>query len=55
MKKKAVVVLLASVIIGSMALAGCSGGEEVRSDASAKEDRAKAESETGTYGSGSRR
>ncbi len=48
MKKKAVVVLLASVIIGSMALAGCSGGEEVRSDASAKEDRAKAESETGT-------
>lgn len=48
MKKKVIAVLLTGVIIGSMALAGCSGGEEVRSDASAKEDRAKAESETGT-------
>lgn len=48
MKKKVIAVLLTGVIIGSTALAGCSGGEEVRSDASAKEDRAKAESETGT-------
>ncbi len=48
MKKKVIAVLLTGVIIGSTALAGCSGGEEVWSDASAKEDRAKAESETGT-------
>lgn len=48
MKKKVAAVLLTGVIIGSMALAGCSGGDEAPADAPAKEEEAKTDNETGT-------
>lgn len=48
MKKKVVAVLLTGVIIGSVALTGCSGGDEAPTDAPAKEEEAKTESETGS-------
>lgn len=48
MKKKVAAVLLTGVIIGSMALAGCSGGDEAPADAPAKEEEAKKDIETGT-------
>lgn len=48
MRKKVTAVLLTGVIIGSMALAGCSGGDEAPADAPAKEEEAKTDNETGT-------
>lgn len=48
MKKKVAAVLLTGVIIGSMALAGCSGGDEAPAEAPAKEEEAKTDNETGT-------